>query len=250
MTSRLAFAMQTAYEAGRQTLAHFNTRVAVEYKENDTPVTRADRDAEHLIRLAIAEHYPGEAIFGEEEGGDTTAANRWIIDPIDGTKSFVSGVPLFGTLLSYEQDGIPVVGVAYFAALDEMVAAERGGGAQWNGRPCRVSRKTHLREAVLSSAGHKSMAAYGYADALNRLATKCLATRTWSDAYGHALVATGRVEAMIDPVLEPYDVSAISLIVQEAGGKCTSFLGEAWPRTEALSSNGVLHERLLAEFAR
>lgn len=244
MPDRLAFAMQTAYEAGRTTLAWFNVPTQIERKGNDSPVTVADREAERYIRRQLAAHYPGEAVYGEEEGG-VASEDRWVIDPIDGTKSFIAGVPLFATLLSYEQDGKTLVAAAYFPALEEMVAAERGLGTTWNGRVARVSQVSDFRNATICCAGHKSIAQFGYSEALNKLAADCLATRTWSDAYGHLLVATGRVEAMIDPILEPYDISAMRLIVTEAGGRCTTLAGAEKPTTEALSTNGILHDALL-----
>lgn len=238
--------MQTAYEAGRLTLAHFGT-MAFDLKEDTSPVTVADRQAERYIRLAIEAQYPGESILGEEEGG-VNRAEQWVVDPIDGTKSFVCGVPLYATLLSFEQDGRPSVGVAYFAALDLMISAERSRGATANGRPIHVSTTNDLARATFCCGGHKSMETHGRQEGFMDLARRAMATRTWGDAYGHCLVAMGRVEAMIDPVLRPWDVSSISLIVEEAGGTCTDFLGHANPRDQALSSNGLLHPLLLETF--
>src|SRR5688500_4641563 len=138
MSPRLAFAIDAAYRAGRATLAHFNTGTRVDRKADRSPVTAADLLAEEMIRAGIARHFPGDQILGAE-GGGPARGDRWVIDPIDGTKSFVAGVPLYATLVSFEQEGGPVAGVCYFPALDEMLYAERGAGAFWNGRPCRVS---------------------------------------------------------------------------------------------------------------
>lgn len=248
MSPRLAFAMQTAYEAGRLTLAHFGT-TTFELKGDASPVTVADREAERHIRLAIERTYPREAILGEEEGGENEA-DQWVVDPIDGTKSFVCGVPLYATLLSYEVDALPVLGVAYFPALDLMVSAERGAGASANGRVIHVSSTTDLARSTLCCGGHKSMEIHGRAAPFQELARKAMATRTWGDAYGHCLVAMGRVEAMVDPVLCPWDVSSVSLIIEESGGACTTFAGESNPRDQALSSNGLLHPLLLETFSR
>lgn len=255
MSPRLAFAVEAAYRAGRMTLEHFQTGVAVERKSDASPVTVADRGAERIIREMLAEKYPGDAILGEEEGGDLDADDRWVIDPIDGTKSFVSGVPLYATLIGYEQAGQPILGVCYFPALDEMVYAEVGAGAFVNGRPCRVSQKSSLADSVLSCGGLKSMVERdrwpGFAD----LSQRTLATRTWSDAYGHALVATGRIEAMVDPVVSRWDLSALKVIVQEAGGRFTDFRNEdpflrGNYELEAISTNGRLHEEVLRAFER
>ena len=242
--------METAYEAGRSTLALFDTGHAVEMKSDNTPVTAADKHAEHLIRKAIQSKYPNEGILGEEEGESGSKSDRWVVDPIDGTKSFISGVPLYATLLSYEQEGFPIIGICYFPALDKMFYAEKGQGSFDNGRRCAVSTKQELAEAILCCGGHASMEKYHRTAGITELAKITLATRTWGDAYGHALVASGRVEAMIDPVVNRWDVSAMQIIVEEAGGTFTTFTGENNPQKEAVSSNGKLHQLILESFNR
>jgi histidinol-phosphatase len=250
MSPRLAFALETAVKAGRFTLSLFNTGTPVELKHDLTPVTAADKGAERIVREAVEAAYPGETILGEEEGLTGQSPTRWVVDPIDGTKSFICGVPLYATLLSYEIDAQPVLGVAYFPALDELVFAEKGQGAFWNGRQCRVSQKPTLQGAVVSCGSHASMDRHGRAEGFRAIAERTLATRTWSDAYGHALVATGRVEAMLDPIVNHWDVSAVSLIVAEAGGRFTNFDGVPGPHAEAISSNGLVHDELLEVFKR
>jgi histidinol phosphatase-like enzyme (inositol monophosphatase family) len=245
MSPRLAFAIDAAYKAGRSTLALFQTGTTVQTKEDATPVTLADQQAERLIRELIAVQYPGEAIYGEEEGGAANALDRWVIDPIDGTKSFISGVPLYSTLLSYEVDGETEVGVIYFPALDEMLYAERGKGAFFNGRPCHVTDRKCLTGSVICCGGHRSMVKADRWRPFEKIIAQALATRTWSDAYGHALVASGRVDAMIDPIVAHYDISAASLIVREAGGQFTDFSGNDKLALEAISSNGLVHEQIL-----
>ncbi len=247
MSPRLATAIDIAYRAGRSTLSRFQTQAHVVYKADETPVTEADRQAERLIREELGRAFPGEPVLGEEEGGDEHAHDRWVLDPIDGTKSFVAGVPLFATLLSYEVDRQPVLGICYFPALDEMLVAERGSGAWFNGRPCHVSSATDPARAIICHAGFKGMAQHGFAAGLGRIAAQTLATRTWCDAYGHALVATGRVEAMIDPVIARWDISAIAVIVEEAGGRFTDTTGKPGVGASAVSSNGALHDWLLRE---
>lgn len=249
MSPRLAFAIDAAYRAGRSTLAHFQTGAAVELKSDATPVTVADRGAERLIREAIEAKYPTDAILGEEEGETRRSDDRWVIDPIDGTKSFVSGVPLYATLLAYEQAGVPIVGVCYFPALDELLYAEAGGGAFLNGRPIHTRTTPSEHGAILCCGGIARLQQQGRLQTLLDLAEKALALRTWCDAYGHALVASGRVDAMIDPVLSRWDISAVDVIVREAGGKFTDFAGNPNPHTEAISSNGAIHSRLLEAFA-
>ncbi len=247
MSPRLATALDIAYRAGRTTLSRFQSQPHVVYKADATPVTEADKQAERMIREELARAFPAEPVLGEEEGGAEDADDRWVLDPIDGTKSFIAGVPLYATLLSYEVDQQPVLGVCYFPALDEMLFAEQGGGAWFNGRPCRVSPTTDPARAIICHAGFKGMAQHGFASGLGRIAAQTLATRTWCDAYGHALVASGRVEAMIDPVIARWDISAISVIVEEAGGRFTDTQGSPGVGPSAVSSNGALHDWLLQE---
>ena len=249
MSPRFAFALQTAHEAATGTLPHFRARVGFELKEDESPVTVADREAEAHIRRAIEAQYPGEPILGEEEGG-SSAPDRWVIDPIDGTKSFICGVPLYATLLSYEQDGEPILGVCVLPALYEVVCAEKGAGCLWNGEPCRVSTKSRIEESVISSGGHASMDAAGRTGPFLQIAKRALATRTWSDAYGHALVATGRVEAMVDPVVNRWDISAMAVIVREAGGSFTDFEGGDRLTGEAISCAPGIKEELLGAFRK
>lgn len=248
MSPRLAFALETAHQAGRQTLSLFQTGAEVLIKDDATPVTQADREAEKLIRAAIQAKYPGETVLGEEQGLQGASDDRWVIDPIDGTKSFICGVPLYATLLSYEQAGEPVLGVCYFPALDEMVYAERGQGARWNGRAARVSGQSSLKGSRISSGSLASMKRYRRLDGLLSLSEDAILVRTWGDAYGHALVATGRIDMMLDPTVSRWDISAMSVIVREAGGRFTDFKGNDPLTTEAISSNGLLHAAAVEAF--
>lgn len=248
MSPELSFAIETATEAGKLTLQYFQTGHGFDLKADNSPVTEADRAAERLIRERIEKAFPNHGILGEEEGESGSKVERWVIDPIDGTKSFVAGVPLFGTLLSLERDGQPVVGVVYFPALNEIVYAERGSGAQWNDKPCRVSNVDQLSAAKICCGGHSGMAKSGRSEAINQLAMNVLATRTWCDAYGHMLVATGRVEAMLDPLVKWYDVSAVKIIMEEAGGTFCNFDGGTTFVGEAVSTNGVLTQPILEFF--
>lgn len=221
----LAVAMEAAYRAGKRTLAYFNTGVAVDRKSDNTPVTVADREAEALLRQIILARFPDHAILGEEEGESHGAAPyRWILDPIDGTKAFITGVPLYGTLIGVEKEGVPVVGVIYLPALDDMVAAADGLGCTWNGRPCRVSPVADLKEAtvVCSSIVRSQQRNQAFA----RLTAATRLQRTWGDAFGYALVATGRAEVMLDPVVSPWDIAPMPVILKEAGGRASAWKGE------------------------
>ena len=254
MSPRLRFALDAVRKAGQSTLEHFQSGVAVEYKDDSSPVTVADKNAETILRAEINAKYPGETILGEEQGLTGTGYTRWIIDPIDGTKSFICGVPLFATLLSYEVDGEPILGVSYFPALDEMVYAELGSGCFMNDREVTVTNRSTTKGGFLACGGPNSMVKYGRWAGFEELSANAVATRTWSDAYGHCLVATGRVDAMIDPVVSRWDLSAIKIIVEEAGGRFTDFKGENPFNKgdfglEAISSNGIIHDEILKVYA-
>lgn len=255
MNPRLQFAIDAVRRAGDSTLEHFRNRVTYDLKGDQSPVTVADQEAEQILREAISAAYQGESILGEEQGLTGSGSSRWIIDPIDGTKSFIAGVPLFATLLAYEEAGVPVLGVCYFPALNEMVFAARGEGAFFNGVRCAVSARGSVSGSILACGGPLSMIRYGRWEGFAALSSKALTSRTWSDAYGHALVATGRVDAMIDPVVSRWDLSAIRVIVEEAGGLFTDFSGgDPFVRgdfgLEAISTNGLIHSEVLEAFRR
>jgi histidinol phosphatase-like enzyme (inositol monophosphatase family) len=242
----LTVAMDAAYLAGRRTLAYFNTGVAVDRKADATPVTVADREAERILRERIAASYPDHAILGEEEG-DTSGANpdyRWILDPIDGTKSFVAGVPLYGVLVGVEARGEPAVGVVYLPALGDMVAAANGMGCTWNGRPCRVSSVDRLSDAtILTSSISRARAR---SDAWDRLTEATYLQRTWGDAFGYVLIATGRAEGMFDPAISPWDCAPMLPILREAGGHFADWQGKpSIYSPDAFASNAALYEQFL-----
>lgn len=242
----LAFARETAIAAGRIALQHYQTGVAVELKPDASPVTRADRGAEQAIRHAIATRFPDHAVVGEEYGADgRTSAFRWIVDPIDGTKSFIRGVPLFGVLIALEIEGQVDVGVCHLPALDETVAAATGLGCTWNGRPARVSTVTSLSDAtVVFSDGRMLARRLGHR--WDRLESDAGLLRSWGDCYGHCLVATGRADVMLDPVMNAWDCAALLPIVREAGGRFTDWTGVARiDGGDAISANGSLHQYVL-----
>jgi len=231
----LDFATQTAYEAGRLTLGYFGTGAArPELKADDTPVTVADREAEKLIRGRIEARYPKHAILGEEYGETTGSDHRWILDPIDGTKSFVRGVPLYGVLIGLEIDGICEAGAAYFPAIDEMVCAATGEGCYLNGRRTNVSTRS-LAQGIASFTDAASFGEHGRGAAWERVLSTAGSTRGWSDAYGHALVATGRAELMLDPVMNSWDCGPFPPILREAGG----FFGD-WSGNETIYANEAM----------
>jgi histidinol-phosphatase len=216
----LDFLTETAFLAGRSTLAYYQTGVQADFKADRSPVTKADRQAEELIRGRIEKRFPGQAIVGEEFGGseNSGASHRWFIDPIDGTKSFLRGIPLFGVLIGLEIEGRVVAGAAYYPALDEMLAAADGEGCWWNGRRAHVSAVPDLSSAWVTFTDPGSFAKAGRSTAWERIMNAAYVRGGWSDAYGYLLVATGRAEVMMDPEMNVWDCGPFPPIFREAGG--------------------------------
>jgi len=245
----LEFATETAYLAGRLTLGYFQTGLRPDLKADDTPVTVADRQSEQLIRGRIEKRYPHHAIVGEEYGAKESdgATHRWYVDPIDGTKSFVRGVPLYSVLIALEIEGTVEVGVAYFPALNEMLAAATGEGCWWNGRRARVSDVSTLKRAAVTCSDPAKFAQYGRSAEWERFKRSAYFSRGWGDAYGHMLVATGRVEVMLDPIVEVWDCGPFPPILKEAGGYFGDWQGNPTIHAgEALSTTGTLLDEVLA----
>jgi histidinol-phosphatase len=241
----LSIATEAAYLGGRRTLAYFNTGVAVETKADQSPVTCADKESEEIIRAHIAKYFPDHEVIGEEGGtkkGD--ARYRWIIDPLDGTKTFICGVPFYGVLIGVEVENQPSVGVVYLPAFDEMICAAAGMGCTLDGRACSVSKTSKLSEAIMLTTNVKSC--QSRSDAYDRLANVSKFQRTWGDCYGYVLVATGRAEIMLDPQMNPWDCAPLLPIMQEAGGHFTDWSGAAtiWGK-DGVATNMALHDEVL-----
>lgn len=215
----LGFAVHVARDAGAIAFRHFKGSFVAERKADNSFVTVADREAERYLRTRIAEAFPDDSILGEEEGEKLGTSNRrWIIDPVDGTYSFVHGVPLYGVLIGLELEGEPILGVINVPALSELVYAARGLGCFWNGELARVSTTPSLDQALLLATDFGVCGQYGFAPAAESLQRQVQARRTWGDAYGHMLVATGRADIMLDPVMNVWDCAALLPILEEAGG--------------------------------
>lgn len=262
LSDRLDLAVRLVREAGQHALTYYmSDSMGLEFKADRTPVTRADREGEELIRRALDAEYSADAVSGEEFGEKAGSSGyRWYIDPIDGTESFVRGVPLFGVLAGIERAGEVVAGAVYFPALREIAYAAIGSGAWWARgvgasslaeplRPmrARVSPVARLAEATLCATGLQNFAAIGKAEGFARLLSAVKHARGWSDCYGHYLVATGRTDIMIDPYLGAWDCAALLPIVAEAGGCFSSLRNE--PHIfggSGISTNGLLHSAVLA----
>ena len=233
LSDRLAFALACAEDVQPLILRHFqNPDLEVVRKGDDSPVTVADRECETRIRDAIHRRFPEDGVLGEEfEEVKGSNAYRWVLDPIDGTKPFIHGVPLFGTLIGLERDGRCVLGVARFPGLNEVVFGADGLGATWiNGRgvtrPARVSEVASPKEALFCTANPRRWRDRGAGAAFERFTDDYRLTRGWADCYGHMLVATGRAEAMVDPVMSLWDAAALLPILKEAGGHFVTWSGE------------------------
>ena len=243
----LEFAVGLAREAGEITLNYFRRGTRAELKPDGSFVTAADREAERHVRARIHERFPADAVQGEEWGeSEGTSGRRWIVDPIDGTYSFVHGVPLYGVLVGMEAEGEPVVGVVNMPALGEIVSAARGLGCWWNGARARVSPTARLEESLLLATDFGACARYGFGRAAEELQRRAGQRRTWGDCYGHVLVATGRAEVMLDAVMNVWDCAALLPVVEEAGGTFTDWRGRRTIRGgNAVSTNGALFAEVM-----
>ena len=248
------FAVGAAREAADLTLRHFRSpSLSVRTKADGSPVSVADQEAEKLLRRLLAERYPDDGVLGEEEGETPgTSGRTWILDPIDGTVSFVHGVPLYGTLLALEDGGEVVLGVASLPAIAETVAGARGLGARWYRGdeapvPARVSKVARVADALVSTTSQRGLVDGARMDGYQRLLRAAKDERGWGDLFGHVLVATGRADVMVDPLMNVWDNAALKPIVEEAGGRFTDLDGTPTHRSpHALSTNGALHDEVLA----
>ncbi|MBE7519716.1 MAG: histidinol phosphate phosphatase [Thermoflexaceae bacterium] len=242
----LEIARRAAAIAGEVIMPLYTAGIPVELKADRTPVTEADRRAEMAIREFLQRECPGHGVLGEEFGETTgDGRHRWILDPIDGTKSFIHHVPLFGTLVALEVDGEPIVGVIACHAAGETAYAARGLGAFINGSPARVSTTPALGEATVLMTSFQHLPESRPA-AFRRLIAGAGLLRTWGDCYGYLAVAAGRADVMLDPVMNIWDVAALFPVITEAGGQLTTWDGDPRPGSSAVATNGLLHPTVLA----
>lgn len=253
LQDRLEFALAASREAEKFILGHYQSAgLKVDLKGDASPVTIADRGAEEILRARIEKANGDDGILGEEFG-ETDSRNgwRWLLDPVDGTKSFVHGVPLFGTLIGLEFDGRCVLGICRFPGLREVVYATSGNGTWWE-RPgeeplrTQVTTTATLAEALFCTTTITGWDTVGRAETFRQLTSKARLTRGWGDCYGHVLVATGRADVMIDPQLSPWDAAALVPIVEEAGGHFVDWTGNVDVNSpNGLSVNAALRDEVL-----
>jgi len=247
MDKRLEVAIAAAQAAGEIALRYFRTRLTVDYKSDRSPVTQADRECEQRIIEVLRQSFPDYGIVGEEFGERGGGARpRWIIDPIDGTKNFIRGVPYFAALIGLEEDGEITTGVIYAPAVDELLYAQKGTGAfDRNGR-LRVSSVGALRDGTVVFGGLDIFRKAGRWDGFERLVSASGRQRGFGDYFGHTFVARGQAEAMVELDLKPWDLAAVKIIIEEAGGRFTDFTGAATIYGgDAIASNGLVHDEIL-----
>ena len=239
---------ELSLKAGAIIRRHYNAPVEFERKEDDSPVTKADREVELFLRDALEKRFPDHSILGEEFGETRKpGAYRWILDPIDGTKSFVLRTPLFGVMIALERDGAPVLGSIYFPIQEQHLIGSAETGTFFNGERCRVSQTSRLSEATVLLTNPRTLMASAGNDGIVRVCQQARLVRGLGDCYGYALVARGLADVMIEPgALKLYDVAPMPPILEGAGGVFTTLTGaNDLLSGEGLATNGVLHGQIL-----
>ena len=236
------FAHHLADVADAITMPSFRSPLGVRTKADGTPVTDADEAAERAIREEIERRYPGHVVLGEEQGASGSGAQRWIIDPIDGTKAYASGVPIWATLVALEIDGEIVCGVASAPALGERYAAAAGHGSTCNGAPIHVSDVASIDGCRLTYTSYRSFQGTRWGPGFDELVSRAAWARGWGDFWGHVLVASGRADVMVEPEVNTWDLAPLIVIVEEAGGRLTDLEGRRRiDGSSVLTTNGRLH---------
>lgn len=232
---------EVARLCGDAALRHFRKGIAVELKADGSEVTHADREAEAVAREWIERRFPNDAILGEEFGVEQKpSGRRWIIDPIDGTRSFVRGVPLWGSLIALEEDGVVIAGAINCAASGDFLVAARGEGCWHNGSRAAVSNTDSFSTATILTTDSRFRSHPVRQQHWNELGSQVANVRAWGDCYGYVLVATGRAELMVDDRMSPWDVAALIPVVEEAGGVFTDWQGRPGIGPDAIASNATL----------
>ncbi|MCI0670359.1 MAG: histidinol-phosphatase [Myxococcaceae bacterium] len=240
-------AAEVAQLAGGVALEHFRRRLVVETKRDGSPVTDADRAAERAARDWLTRRFPQDGILGEELGEERPEApRRWVLDPIDGTRTFVRGVPLWGTLVGLVEGERVLCGAACFPAVGELLVAAPGKGCFWNGQRAQVSEVARVEDACVCITDDRFLQHPDRGERWRGLARRAALSRTWGDCYGYLLVATGRAEVMADEVLSPWDAVALLPIITEAGGAFTDWAGNP----SAFGGNGIATNGALAREVR
>ena len=223
--------------------------LVVETKADDSPVTAADRGAEKLLREAIAQRFPSHGVIGEEFGSENPNADFvWVLDPIDGTKSFAAACPLFGTLIALLHQGQPALGVIHLPVLQQLYIGDNSS-ATLNGKPVRTRATKRLADATLLTSDTLNLAKYQNGPACDRVVSQAKMYRTWGDCYGYTLVAGGWADVMIDPIMNPWDIAALVPVIRGAGGVITDWTGKDPVHADSTvaAATQELHAQVIAE---
>jgi histidinol-phosphatase len=244
---RYEAAIEAARQASLLAFRYYDSALNVEWKEDQSPVTVADREAETLLRTHLLGAFPDDGFLGEEHGEHKGASGfRWVVDPIDGTRSFVRGIPLWATLVGLEHEGEQVAGIAAAPALGQTWRALRGDGAYRNDRRIHVSAVDQLDDALMFYSGVSWFREAGQLDAFLRISERTDRQRGYGDFYGFVLVAQGSGELLVDQGVHIWDVVALKPIIEEAGGRCSDWdSNPTVNRPDVLASNGRLHDEAL-----
>lgn len=259
--NELTFALELAEAADEISMKYFARDPESSVKKDGSLVTVADQEIEAMIRRRIREKFPSHAILGEETGLEGDAgAPIWVVDPIDGTNNYASGIPIFGTLIGLRVNGRTEVGVASAPALGERYDAATGDGARMNGQPIKVSKVDSMSDAVVCIGSYRRMRKRGYQEQLVGIFDDCRRDRGFGDFWGYMLVAKGAAEVMLEPNLNIWDIVALEVIISEAGGRASSFAGDPYPESRItdyrsgdgsfMATNGLLHEELVSRLAK
>ncbi len=243
--TELQVTLLAAKEGAKRALYYFDKSPKVTIKPDNTPVTKADLETEAQIKQIILQYFPNSSFLGEESGGNIHDEELWVIDPIDGTRNYIRGLPFWGVEIAFVKNGQPVIGVSYSPCLNELMYAQEGKGAYLNEKKATVSGITTLSDAVLNHGTLKY-----YQDSLPQLlslASTCAHQRGYGDFYGYHLVASGRSDIMLDAKNGPWDIAALKIIIEEAGGKVTNFKGNDWTLSDktAVATNGLIHAEVV-----
>lgn len=245
MSDELKIAIEAAKKGAEAALRYYEKKIAFEVKPDNSPVTKADKEAEDIIKKTIVSHFPNSQFLGEETGGTLDADDSWCIDPIDGTKNFIRGLPFWGIEIAHIIDGKIVLGLSYGPVIDEMLYAEKGKGAFMNGKPIKVSKIAKLEDAFLN---HGTVMFFEEKiPQFLKLLEVMYRERGFGDFYGYHLVAQGKSDIMMDAHNAPWDIAAVKIIIEEAGGRVTNFKGEPWSLndTNTLATNGLVHDEVI-----
>lgn len=243
--NKLDIAIEAAKKGAEHALSYYEKHIPVEQKPNHTPVTIADKETEEIIKQVILRNDPDAQFVGEESGGSFDKENFWLIDPIDGTIFFTRDIPLWGILITYIDHGQALFAVSYLPLLNELLYGEKGKGAFLNGKRISISNTKSISDAVFTHGSiHKVVDRLpGFID----LSKKAYKMKGISESYQYHLLATGKTEGLFDGGSSPWDVAGLNMIISEAGGKVTNFLGNAWSFSDnnIIATNGHIHDDVL-----